>query len=179
MSRDPRLLVLLGQSTPAFEPVEEQWSRPMRITAYVGADEIPDDLITSIRVVVLVGDEVVVCTNRDGVSHVLPGGGREPDESCADTACREIHEETGWLLDPDSIEPIGWLHLVNLGDPVPPFPYPDAVHLIVTARATERAAAEWTDTEGYELTSRLAPLADVAAVDPLCVPYLELLRARA
>lgn len=30
----------------------------------------------------------------------LPGGGVEPGESYADTAVREMHEETGFLLDP-------------------------------------------------------------------------------
>jgi 8-oxo-dGTP pyrophosphatase MutT (NUDIX family) len=33
----------------------------------------------------------------------LPGGGVEPGESYADTAVREMHEETGFLLDPTTL----------------------------------------------------------------------------
>ena len=157
--------------------------QPLRLTVYVGPVSLPEELVVSIRVLVRVGADVVVCTNVEGKSHAWPGGRREPGETYAETACREVHEETGWLLDPASIEPLGWMHIHNLGEPHPPFPHPDAVHLVVTASATRRAAAEWTDTEGYELSSRLAPLDEacslVSADEPMCRPFLELLRARA
>lgn len=183
MRRDPRLLALLERCSPACEPVEARWARPLVLTSYVGVEDVPEDLVTSIRVLVRVGERVVVCTNVDGSSHPWPGGRREPGESFVETACREVHEETGWLLDQASLETIGWLHVHNVGEPLPPYPHPDVVQLVMTGRATARAADEWTDTEGFEISSRLAPLDEAihltAAADPLAVPFLELLRARA
>lgn len=181
MQRDPRLLALLERHTPACAH-DDVWARPVHLTSYVGAADLPDDLVISIRVIVLVGDDVVVCTNLNGDSHTWPGGRREPGESHVETACREVHEETGWLVDPDSLEPIGFLHVHNTGDPLPSFPHPDVLQLVMVGRATERAAEEWTDTEGFEVSSRLVPLADAAPVgggEPLCRPFLELVRARA
>ena len=78
---------------------------------------------------------------------------------------------------PDSIEPIGFNHFFNRGEPLGGFPYPDALHLVVVARATSRAADDWTDSEGYELSSCLVPLADAAAGvgvnEAPCIPFLE------
>jgi ADP-ribose pyrophosphatase YjhB (NUDIX family) len=185
MRRDPGLLALLARSTPACEAVDVVWARPLRLTSYIGAevDDVPDALVTSIRVLVRVGDDVVVCTNVDGSSHPWPGGRREPGETYTETACREVHEETGWILDPSSLEPLGWLHVHNLGDELPPYPHPDVVHLVYTGRAEDRAAEDWTDTEGQEISSRLLSLDEAltvsAAGDPLSVPFVELLRARA
>jgi 8-oxo-dGTP pyrophosphatase MutT (NUDIX family) len=155
----------------------------MRLTVYTGATELPDDLLTSIRVLVRVGDDVVLCTNLNGDSHVWPGGRREPGETHAETARREVHEETGWLIDPATIVPLGFMVAHNCGEPLPPYPHPDVLQLIVTASASERAAAEWTDTEGFEVSSRLVSIDDAVDAlcdgDGLCDPFLELLRARA
>jgi 8-oxo-dGTP pyrophosphatase MutT (NUDIX family) len=182
VERHPELLALLDRCTPAVRR-EDVWARPIVMSVYVGPEDLPDELVTSIRVVVLVGDDVVVCTNVNGSSHAWPGGRREPGETHAETACREVREETGWIVDPDSLEPIGFMHVFNTGDPLPPYPHPDVLQLVMVGRATERAADEWTDTEGYEISSQLVPLADAHAVitddEPMCLPFLELLRARA
>ncbi|HEX7165809.1 MAG TPA: NUDIX domain-containing protein [Acidimicrobiales bacterium] len=181
VARDPRLLELLASRTPAFE-IDVQWRSALHLACYLGAAELPDELVISVRVIVRVGDDVVVCTNADGLSHAWPGGRREPGETLAETACREVHEETGWVLDPQSVEPIGFMHMRNTGERFggSTYPYPDTLQLVVVARATERAADDWTDTEGYELSSRLVPLADAAAhvseTEPMCVPYLDVLR---
>ena len=54
------------------------------------------------------------------------------------------------------------------------------LQLVVTGRATERAAEDWTDVEGWEVSSCLRSIEGALAVaDDLCLPYLELLRARA
>jgi hypothetical protein len=94
-----------------------------------------------------------------------------------------VHEETGWFLEPSSLELLGWLHVHNLGDELPPYPHPDVVHLVYTGRAEHRAADDWTDTEGQEISSRLLSLDEALTVtapdDPLSVPFVELLRARA
>jgi len=152
---------------------------PLRISSYVGPEKLPEELVTSVRVIVLVGDKVVVCDNADGFTHAWPGGRREPGETYGETACREVREETGWLLDPASLTPIGWLHLLHLGDPVPPFPHPDVLQLVLLGNVVERVAEQWTDSEDYEVSSRLAGLeeahAAISDAEPFCRPFLRAL----
>jgi 8-oxo-dGTP pyrophosphatase MutT (NUDIX family) len=159
--RDPRLVELLASSEPVV--VEEvQWQRPMRIAAHVSELSVPDELVVSVRCLVQVDDQLVVCTDVSGAVDVLPGGRREPGETMVETVCREIHEETGWALIPDTLDQIGFLHLRNLGDPMPPYPYPDALHVVMTGEAGERAGDDWIDTEGFVVSSELRPLASLA-----------------
>jgi 8-oxo-dGTP pyrophosphatase MutT (NUDIX family) len=176
VDRRPDLLALLDEREPACT-TDVAWRNGtinLRLTSFVGVADLPDDLLVSVRVIVRVGDQVVVCTNADGTSHAWPGGRREPGETHGETACREILEETGWILDAASIEPLGFLHLYNLGEPFEQYPFPDAVHLVVAARAVERAADDWTDTEGFEVSSRLVDLDAVCdelrAEEPMCIP---------
>jgi ADP-ribose pyrophosphatase YjhB (NUDIX family) len=174
-ARDRRLLGLLKDRTPA-SVTEVVWARPLRISAYVGAAALPENLVMSVRCLVLVDDHVVLCTNVDRRSHAWPGGRRLPGEAYKETARREVHEETGWFIDPNSVTPIGFLHLHNLGEPLEPYPHPDTLQLVVAASASERAGDDWTDTEGYELSSRLVPLSEaqrfVSQDEPMCVPFL-------
>lgn len=139
------------------------------------------------RCLVLVDDEIVVCTNKDGTSHPWPGGRREPGESYVETACREIHEETGWLLDPDSLEHIGWLHFEHLRERHPEHKWDTADFLmtVYVGRAHDRDGGRdnpWSDVEGHELSSVLMSIDEaidvVARYGPSAVPYLELIRAR-
>jgi 8-oxo-dGTP pyrophosphatase MutT (NUDIX family) len=60
-----------------------------------------------IRMVVLdAGNHVLLLQTRDlsnsafGTSWELPGGGREPGETCIHTEVRELHEETGIRVEP-------------------------------------------------------------------------------
>ena len=46
-----------------------QGTLPLRISAYTHVVDLPDELVTSVRCQVRVGDEVLVCTNADGISH--------------------------------------------------------------------------------------------------------------
>jgi 8-oxo-dGTP pyrophosphatase MutT (NUDIX family) len=136
-----------------------------------------------VRCVVLVGDRVVVCENVDGC-HPWPGGRREPGESHVETACREVLEETGWRLDPESLREIGWLHIeffVTFPEDHP-LPHPDILQVVYVGRAVDRdeaAEGTWTDIDGWELASSLASI-DEALARPCLVatsaPFLELVR---
>jgi hypothetical protein len=183
-SRHPELTALLQRVTPAAT-VETFWaggSIPLRLTAYLGQDELPPELVTSVRCIVRVDDHVVVCTNEDG-SHPWPGGRREGRESFVETACREVHEETGWLLDPSTVQRIGWLHIENL-EPQPPhhpWPHPDFLQIVTTGVAHDRDGGrdnDWTDVEGWETSSVLLPVVAAATIvehEPLAAPFLALL----
>lgn len=174
-NRDGRILRLLAGRTP-MSVTEVTWARPLRISAYLAVAELPDDLVVSVRCIVRVDDQVVVCTNADGRTHAWPGGRREPGEGYVDTACREVWEETGWRLESSTVEVIGFLHLFNLGEPLEPYPHPDVVQVVTTAAATSRQADDWTDLEGYELHSDLMAIDDavgaISVEEPMCIPYL-------
>jgi 8-oxo-dGTP pyrophosphatase MutT (NUDIX family) len=78
----------------------------MTVTAWPGYDVER----TSVRVVLLDrAAQVLLFRTQDptmpeiGEWWELPGGGVEPGESYADTAVREMHEETGFLLDPTTL----------------------------------------------------------------------------
>ena len=181
--RHPAVPPLLASVTPASS-ADVTWPNGdrIRVSAYLGSAEIPDELIQGVRCLVRVGDQLVICQNAHGVRHPWPGGRREQDESLHDTAIREVHEETGWRLEPNTLEQLGWLHSENL-TPVRvdhPFPNPDSFQLVFVATAVERdGVGDWTDTEGYELSSELVPLSEVAAVitEPACETFVAALMA--
>lgn len=186
--RHPAMTKLLASTEVSPAAVEETaWANgtvPLRIVAHTRPAELPDELVTSVRCIVVVKHDIVVCSNRDGLLHPWAGGRREGDETSVETACREVHEETGWLLDPPSLRPLGWLHLEHLREQPDdhPWPHPDFLHLVYTGQALDRdggADVEWTDTEGYELSSRRMTLDDAAAAvrqNRLALAFLQMLR---
>ncbi|MGH9291036.1 MAG: NUDIX hydrolase [Acidimicrobiales bacterium] len=185
--RHPDVAALLEASTAVMR-AELAWgdgTLPIRVSAYPVVAMVPDEVVSSVWCIVIVGNRVVLCENTDGC-HPWPGGRRDPGETYVEAACREVHEETGWLLDPDTIEPLGWLHLEYLTPQREdhPFPHPDFLQVVYVGRATERDCAdgaEWTDMGGWEVRSRLVTLDEaISQTDPaLCAsPYLGLLRHR-
>jgi 8-oxo-dGTP pyrophosphatase MutT (NUDIX family) len=176
---------VLESATPTavHETAWRNGTLPLRISVYRGTAAVPAELITSVRCLVQVGDEVVVCTDRDGTSHALPGGRRQPGESFFATAAREVHEETGWLVEEASLGPLGWLLVEHLSA-VPddhPFPHPDFCQLVFGGRAHEHAdsdAANWIDTDGYVIGSRLMTVdrALETVSDDISAVFLSLLR---
>jgi ADP-ribose pyrophosphatase YjhB (NUDIX family) len=145
---------------------------------------LPDELVVSVRCLVIVDRHIVICTNADG-QHPWPGGRREFGESFAETARREVHEETGWMLDPQSIRDLGWLHFEHLSRQPDdhPYPHPDFLQVVATGSACERDRARdgWVDIEGYEIASELVRIGEVPAhlsgdpVGQLSRPFLRLL----
>jgi ADP-ribose pyrophosphatase YjhB (NUDIX family) len=184
--------VLADVNGTAVAEHETAWldgAMPLRVSAYTDTESIPRlplETISSIRCIVRVGEKYVFCENKSG-RHPWPGGRRNPGESFADTAARELHEETGWLLEQDSLRQLGWLRLRHLG-PEPAGnsgPYPDFLQLVYVGEAGRRdgdlaADADWTDPDGYELDSSLVTLAEAiehTSTDMHAQVFLELLRA--
>jgi ADP-ribose pyrophosphatase YjhB (NUDIX family) len=157
---------------------------PIEAAAYLGPVNVPDELVTSIRCMVRVGEHIVVCDTPDG-PHPWPGGRRIQGESHWQTARREVHEETGWLLEPTPFTLVGWLHLHHREErpESSQYPHPDLVQLIYKARASQRDGGrqvDWRDTEGWESGSRLLSLSEARQqVEPgtLAPIFLDVLMA--
>ncbi|TDP94086.1 NUDIX domain-containing protein [Labedaea rhizosphaerae] len=175
---DPRLAALLASCVPAGT-TSVSWldgAMPLSVAAYTSPAALPDDLITSIRCVTSVGDRVLLCTNAGG-SHPWPGGRREAGETHAQTAVREVHEETGWRVDPASLRPLGWLHLRHQAPrrADEASPYPDFLQVVYHGVATSRDVAEdapWEDVDNYELECRPVSLDEARARSRQLLAYL-------
>ncbi|WP_020578124.1 NUDIX domain-containing protein [Actinopolymorpha alba] len=180
--RHPELLRILGQHRPAAVH-REAWgpggSIPLEFSSYLTTVRVPDELVSSVRCIVATPGGVVVCENRHE-RHVWPGGRPEPGETMTEAVVREVAEETGWQVDRATLTYLGFVHLAHLG-PRPDgyaYPYPDSVQLVFGGTATGRlvdANANWTDTDGWELASRVAPPAELGMVplSPLQGPFLQ------
>ncbi|MEQ4208422.1 NUDIX domain-containing protein [Actinopolymorpha sp. B9G3] len=178
--RHPELLDVLARHRPAATH-REVWGAgtlPLEFSAYLTTARVPDELVTSVRCIVTAPGGIVVCENRRE-QHVLPGGRLESGETMTEAVVREIAEETAWQLDPQTLTYLGFVHLAHLG-PRPDgyaYPYPDGVQLIFGGTARSRSVgvdAAWTDTEGWELASRVVPPAelDESVLSPIQIPFL-------
>lgn len=143
---------------------------PIHGAYYVTAEPPPEELVTSVRAVVLAGEGVLVCRNRDAV-HALPGGRREAGESFEETLRREVLEETGYAV--ERSRPLGIAYLRHLG-PKPAgygFPHPDFLWAVYVAESDGRRIAEPDDD--YELEARFEEVtAALARVDLASRTYI-------
>lgn len=174
-SRHPDFVRLMAGRSPArTEPLA--WTTIAgAIDLHVGACPVglPDELVTSIRCIVTVGDGVLVCTTPNE-QHCMPGGRREPGETWEQTVRREVAEETGWEV--GELVPVGFLHF-RIESPSPednPYPWPDIVQVVFHAEGIACAAEGWQDTEGWEQATDVVPFADALAL-PLSPAELALL----
>ena len=161
--------------------VEMDWPNgPVRISAHLGAADLPSEIPGRVRCLVTRGDQILVIWDRQGRADCFPGGGIHPGESLAEAAQREVWEETGWRIHVDRLPVLGWLHIDSLGrrDPEWDFPHPDAFMTVLHARASYRdeGPAVWTDVEGYVVRSEFTPLDDLPQrirEDPISAVFLE------
>jgi 8-oxo-dGTP pyrophosphatase MutT (NUDIX family) len=168
-SRHPALVDLLATLTPVATDRVQWPGHLVDVAAYLTPSPPLPDLVVSVRCIVGVDGRVVVCETPND-THVMPGGRREPGETFEATARREVHEETGWLVDEPDLRLLGFLHF-RFVTAVPddhPYPHPDFLQLVYTAPARAHAGgrpAEWADTAGWERTHRLLTPGELAGVD--------------
>lgn len=72
------------------------------------SDEMDEVVRTAVRGIIFVGDKIMLIEDSSG-GVKLPGGGQEDGESDTDTLIREIREETGCSVIPDTIRPFGYI----------------------------------------------------------------------
>lgn len=148
-----------------------RWDPPgidLEATAYTTPLALPDDLVSSARCIVRVGDRVVLCHTPDD-SHIVPGGRCDDGETYEETACREVHEETGWLINADALQPLGFLAFRILSKPTnPELPHPDFLQVVFTAEAHGQDNSQgdhWVDVLGWEQKSELKTYAELEEVE--------------
>lgn len=61
----------------------------------------------SVRAVIVRGEEVLLMYSKKYGYYKFPGGGIEPGESYSDTLVREVREESGYSVKPETIEEFG------------------------------------------------------------------------
>jgi ADP-ribose pyrophosphatase YjhB (NUDIX family) len=130
--------------TPLALQADEQaeWSPArLRVRTYLTTTLPPLDLVSSVRALVLQGDQILVV--RDPISvHILPGGRREPGETFMQTLEREVLKETGWTIQSPRL--IGLAHFQHLTPKhvAYRYPYPDFLHLVYAATADRYGAGK-------------------------------------
>lgn len=160
---------------------EAEWpAGRVKVSAYLGGAELPTEIPGRVRCLVSAEDSVLVAWDVNGNVDCLPGGGTEPGETIAETAYREVWEETAWHIDPASVQVLGWLHIESLVPPDPdhPFPHPDGFMTVVHAvpvRADDEQA-RWTDVDGFIARSAFVNLDQLPATlrsSSIHLPYLD------
>lgn len=69
----------------------------------------------SVRAVIIRDDKVCVIRSRKYTYYKYPGGGIDPGETHEEALCREVREEAGMVLKPETIRPFGNVHRVSRG----------------------------------------------------------------
>lgn len=163
---------------PAHSAQEEPWGASrLRVSEHLGAALPQDELLTSVRAVVLVAGQVLVVHDPHTL-HILPGGRREPGETLEATLRREVLEETGWELGEPVL--IGFRHIRHL-TPRPPaydYPYPSFFHVVYTAPGL-RCRPEARKLDDYVQDARLVSAAEAHALllPPGQLPFLAVAQA--
>lgn len=131
---------LRGKTAVSTQTLTWQWHNhalKLRQKLFIGNDLPPDNLSSSVRAVLLRGEEVMVVRDHQNNPYIIPGGRREPGETISVTLQRELLEETGWAVRETAV--IATYHFQHLA-PQPPdyqYPYPHFFWPIFVAEADQ------------------------------------------
>lgn len=128
-------------------------------------DPAPDALVSRLHLIAVTEDGLVVVCRSDRGWRFLPGGTREPDESLADLARRELMEEAGAVLLSEPRYVSSHIsHSRNASPYRPHQPHPIAYWVYAVARVSVECEPTMPD-EGAEHIVEVLTLAPQAAAD--------------
>lgn len=159
MIEDTASTFLRGLRHAASETVRWPGDLSFRVQTFVTAEAPPATLLTSARAIVLLGDEVLVVTDRSPSTHILPGGRIEPGEDGLRAVVREVGEETGWEVRPGGQIGVRYLHHLQPRPAAYAFPYPDFFQAVYVAHAL-RQRPQLRNKDGWETEARFIPVRD-------------------
>lgn len=153
---DPLQSFLASRMSQCDQIVDWPLARLM-VNGYLGDQLPPDEYITSVRAIVLrqlpSAQRAVLVVQDPHSYHIIPGGRREQGETLAQTAMREVVEETGWQVTIGQL--LGFLHFQHL-TPLPPEiqgAKPTFVQLIYLAEP-HNYCAEAREVNGDEIDAK-------------------------
>lgn len=71
------------------------------------APDSPESCREAVRAIIRRGDQIAMVYSHAEHYYKFPGGGIEPGESHLEALCREVQEETGLRIKPDSVREFG------------------------------------------------------------------------
>ena len=91
----------------------------MRLLFTIDAHDYPPEgsrfVRPSVRGIILRGNKIALVHSLEYDFYKFPGGGIEPGEGHLETLLREVAEESGLIVRPDSVRPYGLVRRIELG----------------------------------------------------------------
>lgn len=103
----------------------------------------------SVRGIVIREGRVLMIHSVKYDYYKFPGGGIEPGEGHREALCREVREESGFAVDPDSIREYGLVHRRSRGAESDLFIQDNYYYLCAVAGAEGQALDDYEAEEGF------------------------------
>lgn len=103
----------------------------------------------SVRGIVVRGGKVLMIHSRKYDYYKFPGGGMEPGESFEDALCREVAEESGFSVCPESIREYGLVHRRSRGEETDLFIQDNYYYLCKISGSVGQSLDDYEADEGF------------------------------
>ncbi len=117
----------------------------------------------SARAIIVKDGRLVMLYSQKHRYYKLPGGGIEPDESIVDAMMREVREETGLTVIPETVREYGYVHRIEKGKFEPIFVQDNYYFFCETAEKMQETALTPEECEEGFVLAHPTPQEAIAA----------------